>query len=56
MGSQHRKNPWHRGYGSRCGAGLKIGTRTCTCVTRDRDTAVLPAPVLHPNDDKLLDN
>ena len=49
MGLEHRKNLWHRGYGCGVASGLIIYTRTCTCVTRDRDTAVLPLPVLHPS-------
>ena len=48
MGLQHRKNLWHRGYGCGVASCLKIYTRTRTCVTHDRDAAVLPLPVLHP--------
>ena len=29
--------------------GLEFGNRTCTYVTHDQDTAVLPVPVSHPN-------
>ena len=29
-------------------SGRVFGNHTCTCGTRDRDTAELPAPVLHP--------
>jgi hypothetical protein len=53
VGSKHRKNPWHRGYGCGVASGLKISTCTCTCVTCDHDTAVLPIPMLHPNWDPL---
>ena len=34
-------------------SGLEFGNRTRTRVTRDRDTAVLPVPVIFPNSNRL---